>query len=56
MDQFSNNFTEMFVGWPSTKYANISYSTEAITFMANLSSGERSRAIMALLFLFMIAV
>ena len=28
----------------------ISYSTEAITFMANLSSGEWSRAIMALLF------
>ena len=29
----------------------ISYSTETITFMANLSSGERSMAIMALLLL-----
>ena len=70
--QFQNNFIEMFVEWHSTKIAkmvllhwtkwqlelkqeepwiSISYSTEAITFMANLSSGEPSRAIMALLFL-----
>ena len=31
----------------------ISYSTESITFMANLSSREQSRAIMALLYLFL---
>ena len=73
MARFQNNFTEVFLGWPSTKIAkmvllcwtkwppklkvekpliSISHAIDTITFTANVSLGERSRAIMALLFSF----